>query len=66
MTDQEQAFWEGRTAAKAGVAASDNPYQERAFDERQLADWWYQGHKASRASQAHLRAKGRARRWNAA
>lgn len=67
MTDQEKAFWEGRAAAKAGIAVFDNPYRAKAlFDEQQLAEWWNQGHKASRDASARVRAKGRGRRWNAA
>lgn len=62
LTDQEKAFWEGRAAAKSGQPVFDNPYREKAlFDERQLADWWNQGHAAQRQRRAP-----RQRAWNRA
>lgn len=67
MSDHETAFWEGRAAAKDGKPTIDNPYKTNAlFDEQQLAEWWYQGHKAYRDAKARARAKGRSRKWNSA
>jgi len=61
-SEQEAAFWEGRAAARNGIAVSGNPHG----NDSDLAEWWRQGFEAHKAARAKVRAKGRAHRWNEA